>query len=436
MTFEWSPPVSKHFSTAHTRRGPGSPPSNLRASPGPPGRPCPGPCPPHPATFIRRQRGCASGQLLHGPGGDCRPGRQGSGRSGHRKTGLGSCLWCPCCHPRPRGADPLHPCRQPARTSTLGPLSGERLPSQLTHSPSQSHLLCFLGRRVKTHTCTALPTVSTETPRPAPMQELAEVQLAAATVSLWTHTDPPFQDRSLPPRQRAHPREGPGLRLSSPGRTRLCSREFTITQEALSTLHLMTSRPYGQVKKVSHESSALDPAMSKRPRTAYSPAGPHSAPRGVTQVHRADTPVSPSTAATTLAPSSSGHIHSEDGGRGRGTRLWLFTEPLPWRGGGPRSLLRVTYCLLDAGLHLLAQHAFEDKGVAKRLGLQGKGIASRKGCGDALPTCHCLCIVGVALPARETQGPLMTAQRVQKRLESAWLPVEGECHSQGPRPRV
>lgn len=36
-----------------------------------------------------------------------------------------------------------------------------------------------------------------------------------------------------------------------------------------------------------------------------------------------------------------------------------------------RASLRITYCLVDVRLHLLTQHAFKDKGVAKLLCLYG-----------------------------------------------------------------
>lgn len=43
------------------------------------------------------------------------------------------------------------------------------------------------------------------------------------------------------------------------------------------------------------------------------------------------------------------------------------------QGGAADTRTLGTHCLLDAGLHLLAQQAFEHEGVAELLGLRGRG---------------------------------------------------------------
>jgi hypothetical protein len=51
--------------------------------------------------------------------------------------------------------------------------------------------------------------------------------------------------------------------------------------------------------------------------------------------------------------------------------VWIF-HPNPFNEPqrNMRAYLNITYCLLDISLHLLTQHAFKDKGVAKLLSLK------------------------------------------------------------------
>lgn len=80
-----------------------------------------------------------------------------------------------------------------------------------------------------------------------------------------------------------------------------------------------------------------------------------------------------------------------------------------------------THCLLDAGLHLLAQQAFEDEGVAELLGLREKG-QDPGGLWSRVP--HVPCLWSSTLRSR------LTSQGKQKWPEAPGFLPAGDCHSE------